>query len=123
MEIDDVIPVSNMTSESAYPVKISSISTISLDLFLASSTAKFYWINRDCFSIDKGIIWRTDPKTNLIQLVVPRNCREDVLQLSHNVPLAGHQGEDRTLSKIKVIYVLAPDVKGCTKICGKLSYL
>ena len=34
------------------------------------------------------------------QLVLPRQCRETVLQLAHKVPLAGHMGKMKTARRV-----------------------
>ena len=35
------------------------------------------------------------------QLLLPKQCRQKVLQLAHSIPLSGHMGRDRTLQRIQ----------------------
>ena len=61
------------------------------------------------------------------QLVLPKKCREDVLKLAHEIPLAGHMGKDKTARRILQRFywpTLYGDVakfcKGCM-VCQKFS--
>lgn len=35
------------------------------------------------------------------QLILPQVCRKTVLDLAHNIPLAGHMGRDKTLRRVQ----------------------
>ena len=35
------------------------------------------------------------------QLLLPKQCRQKVLQLAHSIPSSGHMGRDRTLQRIQ----------------------
>jgi hypothetical protein len=67
------------------------------ELFLANAASKFYWINRQCFKLEADLLWRIDPKSDRQQLLVPRELRHEILVLNHDIPLSGHQGEQRTI--------------------------
>ena len=82
-----------------------------IDLYLSGPVAKQYWVNRETFRMKNELIWRRNPKTGCDQLYVPECFREEVLYLCHNIPMAGHQGEDRTLARLKDKYFW----KGMTK--------
>ena len=43
---------------------------------------------------------RGRPGASIKQLVLPHNCREQVLKLAHSVHLAGHLGRKKTLARI-----------------------
>ena len=82
-----------------------------LDLYLSGPVAKYYWINRNLFILQNGLVWRNDPKTGREQLFVPESLRTEVMYMCHNLPMSGHQGEDRTLLRLKDRYYW----KGMTK--------
>ena len=42
--------------------------------------------------------------TDKTLLVVPSTLRDEILQLSHDIPSSGHQGIDRTDSRVKAKY-------------------
>ena len=89
------------------------------ELALASTTAKFLWINRTLFFLENQVIYRKDdiaPK-----LLVPFEYREEVMSLSHDIPLAGHQGINRTKEKIRENFVwrgMSRDVKNYVRTCA-----
>lgn len=92
-----------------------------LDLYLSAPVAKNYWINRDLFSLQNGLLWRRDPKTGVNQLFIPEVLREEVMYLCHNLPMAGHQGEDRTLRRLKDRYYwkgMTADTKQYIRSCA-----
>jgi hypothetical protein len=73
------------------------------ELFLSSPGAKSYWINIQMFFLDKHGVLRNTPKKDgaRTRLVIPVKLRETVIELCHELPSAGHQGTERTFSKIK----------------------
>jgi hypothetical protein len=138
-------------------------------LFIGDSRSKYYWINREVFVLEKGVLWREGDegksarrvgalKTNALRLsnymdsldtfpskfiscfprrdpdlrhprshfffllvltltkgvlwregdegmrVVPKMYREQNVKLCHDPPLAGHQGIERTIEKVKSMY-------------------
>ena len=65
------------------------------------STAGIGFFQRD------GVLFRrwTPPRqgsdyVEVEQLVLPQECRQDVLKLAHSIPLAGHMGKDKTARRI-----------------------
>ena len=61
------------------------------------------------------------------QLVLPKKCREDVLKIAHDIPLAGHMGKEKTARRIlqrfywPTLYVdVAKFCKACM-VCQKFS--
>jgi RNA:NAD 2'-phosphotransferase (TPT1/KptA family) len=93
------------------------------NLFLSSPEAKFYWLNRQVFVLNsKGVLMRERTDKHPRRLVVPDSCRTEILQLSHDIPAAGHQGVQRTKELIKQKYYwkgLGADVEkyilGCSQ--------
>ena len=74
------------------------------ELFLANAASKFYWINRPCFKLEADMLWRIDPKSDRQQLLVPSELRQEILVLNHDIPMSGHQGEQRTIERVKAKY-------------------
>ena len=55
------------------------------------------------------------------QLVVPRTCRESILKLSHDVPLSGHLGVEKTKARILKLFYwpgIFKDVSAFCRSCG-----
>ena len=76
------------------------------ELFLSSPAAKSYWLNRQLFTIDgSGLLWKKkkDDSGKLL-LVIPEPLKQDILSLCHDIPASGHQGIDRTMSRVKDKY-------------------
>jgi hypothetical protein len=46
------------------------------ELFIGDSRSKYYWVNREVFVLERGIMWR----------VVPKKFREQVVKLCHDCP-------------------------------------
>ena len=65
-------------------------------------------IHKVKFFLKEGILCRQnkdDEEENKgiapeIQMVVPKSLRKEILVMSHDIPISGHQGMDRTLSRI-----------------------
>ena len=51
------------------------------------------------------------------QLVLPKECHDEVLKLAHNIPLAGHMGKEKTARRI---LLLAHLVWGCGEVLQRL---
>ncbi len=71
------------------------------ELFIANVASKFYWVNRHCFKLASDLIWRLNPKDDSLQLLVPSGMRQEIMALNHDIPMAGHQGESRTIERVK----------------------
>ncbi|CAC5417077.1 CXXC1 [Mytilus coruscus] len=75
------------------------------EIFRSSPHAKFYWVNRSRFTMtDRGEVILIPTKAENPRLVVPMEWRNEILELCHDIPSAGHQGAERTREKIKQSY-------------------
>ena len=74
------------------------------ELFIGDSRSKYYWINRKVFVLEKGVLWREGDEWKSARRVVPTMYREQIVKLCHDPPLAGHQGIERTIEKVKSRY-------------------
>ncbi len=72
-------------------------------LFGSSPAAKYFWINKELFVLESGILKKKTLDGRLL-LVVPRSMQQRVMQAHHDLPSAGHQGRDITRSRIKDKY-------------------
>lgn len=58
------------------------------------------------FYRDEGLLYRVwQPKgqqenTRIQQLVLPKQCRQEILRLAHSIPLGGHLGRKKTFNRI-----------------------
>jgi hypothetical protein len=75
------------------------------DVFLSNPAVKHYWINRQLFALDGGkVLWKLREGENGAQtrlLVIPAGLRTEVMRLCHDIPASGHQGIDRTKSRLR----------------------
>ena len=58
---------------------------------------------------------------NVEQLVLPRECREEVLRIAHDIPMAGHLGKEKTVNRILQRFywpTLYHDVSEYCRRCG-----
>ena len=64
----------------------------------------------ECFYVRYGVLmrkWRppdrpADEKWTVVdQIVVPPPCRKEILRLAHEIPMAGHMGVKKTLTRIR----------------------
>ena len=75
------------------------------ELFLTSSASKKYYLNKEQYFLDKDQVVCKHPNTEGPPLiVVPRTLCKEIIRLNHNIPAAGHQGVERTKSRIKRKY-------------------
>ena len=44
--------------------------------------------------------WKPGTSEELVQVILPKSRRGQVLELAHDVPMAGHKGQERTLQRI-----------------------
>lgn len=100
-------------------------------LWLSSPIAKELWINRNLLSLsDGGVLhyhWEdsnTESVASLrsrVRLVVPRSLRNEVLQLCHDIPFAGHSCHQLTLDKLRLRFywpLMSKDCSVYVKSCG-----
>ena len=92
------------------------------ELLATSPAIKHYWVNRNNYFIDKdGLLWERSEEIRPGKWMVPSECKDEILRLNHDIPLAGHQGIDRTRERVKSRYQwfgLTADVKRYVKGCG-----
>ena len=94
------------------------------DLFLASKEAKYYWVNKEIFVMKGSVVFQRDPKRGNFRLLIPEHRRDTVLDLCHKIPLAGHQGIDRTLGIAKSRYYwrgMSGDIRRLVMSCPECS--
>ncbi|XP_056003459.1 uncharacterized protein LOC130046578 [Ostrea edulis] len=97
------------------------------ELFLASPALKNYWIDREFFMKDEDqVLWKLvgEGESRSRLLVVPRELREEVLRLCHDVPASGHQGISRTKARLRerfFWYGMMREVEGFVSTCGPCS--
>ena len=93
-------------------------------LFLASPAAKKYVINKEQFFLDEnGILWNRS-KNSTIRLVVPKEYKQELMRLNHDLILIGHQGIARTRARIKSKYYwhkMNEEVKWYVQTCQKCN--
>ena len=66
--------------------------------------------------------WKPGTSEELVQVVLPKSQRGQVLELAHNVPMAGHRGQERTLQRICGRFWwpgLKTDVKQYVRSCSE----
>ena len=85
------------------------------------------------YFLDKGLLYRRwipkdrGPEYSVDQLVLPFQCQKAVLQLAHEVPIAGHLGKQKTSRRIMQrfywpsLYRDVADFCKCCQICQKVS--
>jgi hypothetical protein len=83
------------------------------EILAAGPEEKYYWINRVLSSFKDGIIWWR--REEMYCLLVPGALRQEVLYLCHNIPMADHQGLDRTKATVRAKYAWRGLGKDVTK--------
>ena len=75
------------------------------NLVAASPAAKYYWINRELFTMEDNLVWRKAKYQNQPKrVVIPRDMQNLVLEMCHDIPAAAHQGVNRTTARVKEKY-------------------
>jgi len=95
------------------------------EVFMGDPRSKYYWLNREAFVLEEGILWRKGEEGKPARRVIPKKMREQIITLCHEPPLAGHQGIERTVERVKSRYYwrgiskdVSSFVKGCME-CNK----
>ena len=69
----------------------------------SSAATRHYWQNWDSLEVHDGLLFRKFPRKNgtscHLQLLVPREMRDEVLYQMHNALLSGHLGQRKTKEK------------------------
>ena len=89
------------------------------ELSLASPESKFYWINKELFFMEEGVIFRKGEGEKDL-LVIPKSLKQEVLKGCHDIPSAAHQGVDRTKTTIRNTYFwyrMSRDIEEFVKGC------
>ena len=77
------------------------------EVFMGDSRSKYYWVNREVFVLERGILWRKGEE----------GCPKEVQGTNRE---AGHQGIERTVDKVKSRYYwrgISKDVLAYMKGC------
>ena len=93
-------------------------------LFLASPSAKFYWINKDMVQIMDGILYFRKKNGDGWDMILPESLKGEAVRLNHDLPSSGHQGRDRTRGLIKekfFWYGLTQNVNNNVATCNVCS--
>jgi transposase InsO family protein len=89
------------------------------NLYLENNAVKSYWLNREAFELIDGVLYMMGDDEDK-KLVLPTSLRDQALKINHDIPLAAHQGIDRTKARIKekfYWYTLSRDVKNFVRSC------
>ena len=68
------------------------------------AAVRSYYLTRDQFQIENGVLyytWIDDSGHRSQRLVVPRSLRERIIQACHVPAISAHQGEKRTIGRVK----------------------
>ena len=90
------------------------------EVLMGDPQSKYYWVHREVFVLEGGILWRKGEKGKSARRVVPKKFREQIMKLCHDHPLDGHQGIERTVEKVKSRYYwrgISKDVSAYVKGC------
>ena len=88
-------------------------------VFSASPASKYYWINKEVFEIVQGTLCKKKRAGQLV-LVIPDSLKVEVLKSNHDIPMAGHQGMDRTKERIQqnfYWYRMKKDIQNFVSSC------
>ena len=92
------------------------------DIYLASPSAKAYWLNKEAFEVIDSVHYVESDGDK--KLYVPSSLREQAISLNHDVPSAAHQGINRTKAKVKEKFYwhrMSDDVKDFVSSCDVCS--
>ena len=94
------------------------------EISLLEVSAKIYWTLWDALIIKNGVLYRKwiapNLKTEVLQIVVPRNRINQILEEAHDSPVGGHFGVNKTLEKIRKRFYWATcksDVENWCRTC------
>ena len=93
------------------------------DLALCGPAVKYFYLNREQLVYRNGLLfylWKDSTRDRLL-LIVPESLKQEIMSLSHDLPLTGHMGIAKTLLRICMNYVwyrMAKDVELFVKSCN-----
>ena len=76
------------------------------------------------FKLVDGVLFRKNPTSTDLELVVPDSLKEKAIELHHDIPSAAHQGIARTKAKLKEKFFwvrLSRDVESYVSSCSTCS--
>ncbi|KAL0821581.1 hypothetical protein ABMA28_005033 [Loxostege sticticalis] len=99
------LPQANAEELRAGQLEDPEVRKIMEDLESSDELTSRRWLERG-YIMSHGVLHRYDPEADSdeVQLVVPSSKREEVLKEFHDSPIAGHQGVERTLHRIRQRY-------------------
>ncbi|KAH3857647.1 hypothetical protein DPMN_100258 [Dreissena polymorpha] len=69
-------------------------------LFIANPEVTFFWINKECFRLVDGVVFKSKEGSGDMELVIPDSLKTAVIELQHDISSSGHQGVARTKAKV-----------------------
>ena len=93
------------------------------DLAICGPAVKYFYLNREQLVYRNGLLfylWKDSTRDRLL-LIVPESLKQEIMSLSHDLPLTGHMGIAKTLLRIRMNYVwyrMAKDVELFVKSCN-----
>ena len=93
------------------------------ELALCSPGVKYLYLHKSQLKLESDLlyyIWKDDLSDCLL-FIVPRKLKDMVMSLNHDLPLSGHMGIAKTLSRIKLSFIwygIFKDVELFVKLCG-----
>ena len=98
MEDADIGPILVLVEEKKLRPELSAISS-------KSSFFKTLWRNWDRLEVHSTILYRRrsqeDTVSEILQLIVPKSRRAEVMEMHHSIPSAAHLDAKRTMERIK----------------------
>lgn len=85
---------------------------------MEGNASKAYWINREAFELIDDVLYVMEEADK--KLVIPASLKKQAMTLNRDIPLAAHQGIDRTKARVKEKFywhTLSADVKEFVRSC------
>ena len=75
------------------------------ELYKASPAAKNYFINKELFTMNgEGMLIKKGEVESDNRMVVPKELRDNINEMCHDIPSSAHQGVERTTARVKQRY-------------------
>ena len=95
------------------------------DLMLQSASTKSLWHNKNLLLLQNGLLyynWKLyDGFKDKPLFIVPEVMKSTIIQMNHNIPMAGHNGQENTLRRVRrgfYWYGMRKDIKQYVKTCS-----